>query len=122
MLPAHSGNAQAVRVTSMTIRGKSSAKTSAKVPREPWHSVSIVPGRNPCDAVLASPRRRMLSRDAIRLPLAGCSDPEHCQCRYQHHHDRRSAARRSDDSGGGSAQGKAPSKDRRRPGERRARD
>ena len=102
----------------MAIRSKAPGKTL----REPWHSVSIVPGRNPCDAVLAYPRRRMLSSEAVRLPLAGCSDPEHCQCRYQHHADRRAGARRTDDSGSATARADAPAKNRRRPGERRARD
>ena len=102
----------------MATRGKAPTKTL----REPWHSVSIVAGKNPCDAVLANPRRRMLSREAVRLPVAGCSDPDHCTCRYQHHADRRTGARRNDNTGGGTPQNKAPEKNRRRPGERRARD
>ena len=97
-------------------------KLSGSTPKQPWHSVSIVPCKNPCDAVLANPRRRVLSRDAPRLPLADCSDPDHCQCKYQHHADRRSAPRRSEDSGAGSGPGSKPPRERRRPGERRARD
>jgi hypothetical protein len=98
------------------------SKPTSKAIREPWHSVSIVPGKNPCDAVLANPRRRTLSREAPRLPVAGCSDPEHCQCRYQHHADRHAGPRRNEDSGGGTGTGTAPAKNRRRPGERRARN
>ncbi len=102
----------------MVIRSKAPSKT----PREPWHSVSIIPGKHPCDAVLAISRRRMLANQALRLPVAGCGDPEHCQCRYQHHTDRRSGPRRNDDGGGRTNAGKEPPKNRRRPGERRARD
>jgi hypothetical protein len=101
----------------MAIRSKS----SAKAPKEPWHSVSIVPGKNACAAVLANPRRRVLSRDALRLPLVGCDQSDSCQCRFQHHADRRTGARRDEDAGSG-ARGKVPPSERRRPGERRARD
>ena len=102
----------------MAIRSKAPTKST----KEPWHSVSIVPGKNPCDAVLANPRRRMLPGHAARLPVTDCSDPEHCECRYQHHTDRRAGPRRTDDNGGGTPTDKARPKNRRRPGERRARD
>ena len=94
-------------------------KTTSRTPKQPWHSVSIVPGAKPCDAVLANPRRRLLSGNAPRLPLKDCSDPDQCQCKFQHHPDRRAGARRTDDSGGG-GQAKTPGSNRRRPGERRA--
>jgi len=86
-----------------------------------WHAVSIIPGPHACAAATAIGLRRFLSRDAPRLPLVDCDCSERCQCKYRHHADRRVGPRRANDAGN-TPKGRAPSPERRRPGERRARD
>ena len=54
----------------------------------PFHAVSIAPGPEACEAAQVRAGKRFLSREAPRLPLAECGNPE-CRCRYQHHDDRR---------------------------------
>jgi hypothetical protein len=63
----------------------------------PFHAVSIAEGPDACDAAKARAGMRYLSREAPRLPLAGCTNPD-CRCRYQHHDDRRTYARRIADN------------------------
>ena len=41
--------------------------------------------------------QRFLDSDALRLPLAGCSAPDACQCKYKHHEDRRGLPRRREE-------------------------
>ena len=65
-----------------------------------WHAVSIVGDLAPCPAALAVRQKRFLSAEAPRLPMADCTSPARCQCRYQHHSDRRVTMRRSSDRGG----------------------
>ncbi len=65
----------------------------------PYHAVSIRPGRYPCGTVLQLQDVRFLSADAPRLPLEGCSAAT-CSCRYQHHDDRREYDRRRSDAWG----------------------
>jgi hypothetical protein len=60
-----------------------------------FHAVSIVPGKQCCAQVQALQGVRLLSVEAPRLPIIGCTKPELCQCRYQHHADRRAGPRRS---------------------------
>lgn len=62
----------------------------------PYHAVSIRPGRYACGAVLQLQGVRFLSADAPKLPLPGCNAST-CNCRYQHHEDRREADRRQSD-------------------------
>lgn len=92
----------------------------AAAKKDAWHAVTIVPGAAACEAAQELRGRRFLSSAAPRLPLAGCTNRDHCRCKYQHHADRRGNPRRvSDGSVGNSA--KPPDKERRRPGERRER-
>jgi len=94
-------------------------KTSA------WHAVSIIAGPQACAAAQAFGLRRFLSGAAPRLPLAECTQSDRCQCRYRHHADRRAGGRRADDervAGAPGARAKPADGERRRPGERRARD
>jgi hypothetical protein len=63
----------------------------------PWHAVSIVTGSSGCDAARALTATRYLSREAPRLPLAQCSDPESCSCSYKHYGDRRGRPRRKEE-------------------------
>lgn len=63
----------------------------------PWHAVSIVPGRVPCAAANAFRGRRFLSANAPHLPLLVCTRKDSCQCAYKHHDDRRGQPRRRDE-------------------------
>ena len=64
-------------------------------PRRRFHAISIVAGPNPCAQVKALVDTRLLSLEAPRLPLVGCTNPGGCRCKFQHHEDRRSGPRRS---------------------------
>jgi hypothetical protein len=60
-----------------------------------FHAVTIVAGQSACAQALAVKDVRLLSLQAPRLPLVGCTKVEACQCRFQHHADRRAGPRRS---------------------------
>jgi hypothetical protein len=64
-----------------------------------YQAVSIRHSSRCCRAVTALEDKRFLSIEAPNLPLADCSNPEQCSCRYQHHTDRREDARRDTDIG-----------------------
>ena len=64
-----------------------------------YHAVSIRHGARCCKAVAALDGKRYLSTEAPSLPLAGCSSPGACQCKYRHHSDRREDFRRDTDVG-----------------------
>ncbi len=65
----------------------------------PWHAVSIAPGKRACKAAQAMRDKRALSAEAPRLPLADCEHAGTCACRYEHHADRRGSRRRARDNG-----------------------
>jgi hypothetical protein len=65
-----------------------------------WHAVSIVISTGACPAAIALGKRRFLSKEAPRLPLADCTSPATCKCSYRHHKDRRTTPRRWSDQGG----------------------
>ena len=69
------------------------AEKTKPVKKEAWHSVSIIRGRQACEAVVKLNGHKWLSAQAPLLPVKGC-DAEQCDCRYRHHADRRSADRR----------------------------
>lgn len=52
-------------------------------------AVSIVTPSTCCTAVKELAGRKLLARDAPRLPLPECSSPGQCKCRFQKHPDRR---------------------------------
>jgi hypothetical protein len=87
-----------------------------------FHAVSIVPGKQCCAQVQAVQGVRLLSAEAPRLPLVGCTMGPTCQCRYQHHEDRRGGPRRSGLRSPMSGQWVATGGDRRRSGGRRDSD
>jgi hypothetical protein len=60
-----------------------------------FHAVSIVAGADACAQAKALKDIRLLSPEAPRLPIVGCTNPEGCTCKYQHHSDRRAGPRRS---------------------------
>lgn len=68
----------------------------------PFHAVSVVPGAQACQAVYVFTGQRFLSRNAPRLPVAGCNS-RFCTCKFKHHKDRRVGPRRRSDFGFGPA-------------------
>src|SRR5262249_24880388 len=70
---------------------------NARIPKEPWHAVSVVAPAQACPAVVKLGRRRFLSFEAPELPLPQCSSAWRYQCIYRHFSDRRAALRRGSD-------------------------
>jgi hypothetical protein len=87
-----------------------------------FHAVSIVPGKQCCAQVQAVQGVRLLSLEAPRLPVIGCTMGPNCQCRYQHHEDRRGPSRRSGLRSSMSSQWALTGGDRRRAAGRRDSD
>lgn len=54
----------------------------------PWHAVTVQYGSKHCKAVEELAGQRFLSKEAPKLPLRGCTEPQ-CSCRYRKHEDRR---------------------------------
>jgi hypothetical protein len=75
-------------------------KAKKPPPNVAWHAVTIVAGSGACAACTALGKRRFLSKEAPRLPLADCTSPARCKCAYRHHKDRRDVPRRWADEGG----------------------
>jgi hypothetical protein len=71
-------------------------KMSAKVPApaKDYRSVSVAPGIKCCAAAKAGVSKRVLFRDAPRLPLASCTMPTACSCKFKKASDRRDGDRR----------------------------
>jgi hypothetical protein len=107
--------------TLLNFKGKVRRKPAAGHVRDtnPYHAVSILPGKNACDAVFRFSGRRYLSRQAPRLPLPAC-DAFNCTCRFKHHKDRRAGPRRTSDIGLITVMWNGP--ERRRAGGRRTTD
>jgi hypothetical protein len=53
-------------------------------------AVSIVTPTSCCPAVGEMSGRKLLAKEAPRLPLSACTMPGECRCRFQKHSDRRS--------------------------------
>jgi hypothetical protein len=85
----------------------------------PYRAVSILPGKNACEAAHRFKGLRFLSRQAPRLPLPTC-DAAQCDCRFRHHADRRAGPRRRNEQG--MMQPLWQGAERRRAGGRRADD
>jgi hypothetical protein len=60
-----------------------------------FHAISIIAGPNACAQVKALTDVRLLSVEAPRLPVVGCTNPGGCGCKFQHHEDRRAGPRRT---------------------------
>ena len=65
----------------------------------PFQAVSIYRGLICCEMARKFSEHRFLARDAPPLPLAGCSMPKTCPCKYIKHKDRRAEGRRMMDFG-----------------------
>jgi hypothetical protein len=59
-----------------------------------FRTVEIAPSLMCCTAVMQVRERSYLLRQAPRLPLAGCSMPTTCSCKFLKHEDRRDSDRR----------------------------
>jgi hypothetical protein len=64
----------------------------------PWHAVGVGGGPSCCRASYLARNVRYLSTEAPPLPLAGCTQPKSCTCKYKHFSDRRAGPRRTTDS------------------------
>jgi hypothetical protein len=64
-----------------------------------FHAVGILAGPTACDQVRNLRGQRLLSLEAPRLPLIGCSCPQQCTCRFHHYPDRRAGPRRARERG-----------------------
>ena len=54
-----------------------------------YAAVSVISGGPCCDAATALKEQLFLAHGAPALPLADCTDPDRCQCRYEKYADRR---------------------------------
>jgi hypothetical protein len=64
------------------------------VSRQDYRSVSVKPGVKCCSAANDILGRSYLFREAPRLPLANCTMPTNCSCKFKKASDRRDADRR----------------------------
>jgi hypothetical protein len=76
------------------LRGAPKPPPPASQPLRPFQAVSIFRGVVCCSMAKQFSEHRFLARDAPALPLAGCTMPERCECRYLKHKDRRAGERR----------------------------
>ena len=75
---------------------------AAKKPQEPlrpFQAVAIFPGTQCCKAAREIEGYRFLMRQAPKLPLSECTQPQSCRCRYLKFNDRRGSPRRMLDFG-----------------------
>jgi hypothetical protein len=54
-----------------------------------YKAVSVVPNRASCTAAIAIRHQRFLTNEAPTLPLAMCTWPSSCTCKFEQHEDRR---------------------------------
>jgi hypothetical protein len=78
-------------------RATTRAVTNIRV-TNPWHAVAVSSPQACCRASVAARHTRYLSTEAPPLPLAGCTQPKSCVCKYKHYSDRRAGPRRTTDS------------------------
>jgi hypothetical protein len=62
--------------------------------RHRFHAISIVADPGACAQAKALTGVRLLSVEAPRLPVVGCTNPDGCRCKFQHYEDRRAGPRR----------------------------
>ena len=63
-------------------------------PQRPFQAVSVISDTLQCNAAVAIKGRRLLAREAPRLPLADCTMDATCACKYEKYDDRRTSPRR----------------------------
>jgi hypothetical protein len=90
-----------------TLLSKPSREDSAKKPAtnamakpkpapagKDYGSVAVVAGTKCCSAANDIEGRRFLFREGLRLPLANCTMPTNCSCKFKKASDRRDGERR----------------------------
>jgi len=87
-------------------------------PISPWHAVEISARGGGCAASEKLHGVRFLSREAPRLPLRDCDNPN-CRCVYVHREDRRAGPRRDEE---GTGIRRSPTAGERRVGRGRRKD
>jgi hypothetical protein len=70
------------------------------VTKSPWRAVSVVAKGKACSSALALKGVRTLCREASRLPLSDCTNPDTCICVFRKFDDRRAGPRRNEDETG----------------------
>ena len=82
--------------TSREFAKKPAPSARSKAPRAggDYRAVSIASGTECHAAAKDSAAKRYLLREAPRLPLADCTMPANCSCRFRKHADRRDGDRR----------------------------
>jgi hypothetical protein len=74
---------------------RDSETSKLAAPSRPFQAVSIDCGIDACEAARALRDQRFLAKRAPPLPLASCTHPNSCECRYLKHKDRRAENRRA---------------------------
>lgn len=59
-----------------------------------FRAVSLAPSARCCSAAAHATGRRVLLREAPRLPLEACTMPANCSCKFRKNADRRDSDRR----------------------------
>jgi len=59
-----------------------------------FRAVSLVPSKGSCAAARNASGKRFLLREVPRLPLANCTSPATCSCKFRKDADRRDGDRR----------------------------
>ena len=77
----------------------SDSKRPPKSVAHPYRAVTVYSKVSCCAAARRLDGQKFLAAHAPRLPLGGCSQPDTCQCRYNHLVDRRQDTRRDADYG-----------------------
>jgi hypothetical protein len=81
-------------------RDDAAKKSATHAPAKPappgqnYGSVAVVPGIKCCSAANEIVGKRFLFREGLRLPLANCTMPAHCSCKFKKASDRRDGDRR----------------------------
>lgn len=76
------------------LKGKLKPPPVMRQAPRPFQAISIYRGVVCCAMAKQFSEHRFLGKNAPSLPLAGCTMPERCECRYLKHKDRRSGERR----------------------------
>ncbi|MCP5131360.1 MAG: hypothetical protein H6985_17485 [Pseudomonadales bacterium] len=71
-------------------KGAGGSKVRAAPALNPYRAVSVKCGPGACEAALALGKRRFLTGELKKLPLAGCTS-SNCGCTFEHHPDRRNS-------------------------------
>ena len=113
-----------------TLLGKTPREDAAKKPApkasvkpaaaKDYRSVSVAPGVKCCKAANALVGKQYLFREGPRLPLANCTMPANCTCKFKKASDRRDGDRR--ELGAETGRWFAGTENRKRGGRRSAKD